>query len=465
MERILQVISAAVWGVPLLMLILGVGIWFTALTGFSQITLFPTAIKRFLSPGNENRNNRRALYTALAATVGTGNLAGVAGAICIGGPGAVFWMWVCGIVGMIIKFAEATLAIHYRKKEQQGETVGGPMYMILRGLPQKTHWLAYVYCFFGVVAAFGVGNATQVNAAVDSICAAMRSANISLSGIHRFIIGCVIAILVLVGLWSGSGKLSQITEKIVPVATVSYLLLGCGVLIKYRAGIIPALETIVRGAFCPQAVTGGVVVSAFLCIRTGASRGVFTNEAGMGTAAIAHASAEVKHPAEQGLMGLIEVFVDTILICTMTALVILCSGVQIPYGTDPGVSLTSAAFASVYGPSASFLTAVMVCCFGIATVLGWSLYGGRCAQFLFGQNCWRTFALLQSAMVVISAVMQTETVWLFAEIVNGLMAIPNLIALTYLSPVLFALTASFKKGIKKYLQPERLEVGTLFKSR
>ena len=235
----------------------------------------------------------------------------------------------------------------------------------------------------------------------------------------------------------------------VPFASVIYLILGILVLLINHVNIPVAFTCILHGAFHPRAVSGGMVGSMFAALRVGASRGVFTNEAGMGTAAIAHGSAMVEYPAQQGLMGIVEVFIDTIVICTMTALVILCSGVQIPYGSDPGISLTSAAFSGVLGRWVSTVLAVMVCCFAIATVIGWGLYGGRCAQFLFGNGCWRKFVIIQTITVIVSAVLETGTVWVLAEIVNGLMAVPNLITLLWLSPELIRLTKSYCTKGKK----------------
>lgn len=444
MYELLETVNAAVWGLPLLILILGVGIYISIRTGFVQFRLFPKALMAFLRQfsrknGDEGASSYRALCTALAATVGTGNLAGVAGAIAIGGPGSIFWMWVCALIGMATKFAEATLAVRYKQLGEDSEIVGGPMYMIRNGLHKKWHILAYIYCFFGVVASFGVGNATQINTVIggaESIAAAF-DAEFSLT--CKIILGCILAVLLTVMLLGGAKRIGNVTEILVPVVSVGYILLGVVVLVL-RADVIPgAFRAIIKGAFTPQAVTGGTVGSLFATLRIGASRGVFTNEAGMGTASIAHASGNVKHPADQGLMGIIEVFLDTIVICTITALVILCSGISIPYGTDTGVVLTAEAFSAVFGEWICIPLTFALCCFAIATVLGWGLYGARCAQFLFGNGAWKKFAILQGLMVVIGAVLNTNTVWLMADIVNGLMAIPNLIALFLLTPELIKL--------------------------
>ena len=450
MFRFLEWLDGAVWGLPAMVLILGVGLYLSLRTGFVQLALFPGAIRLFVSRlrsggGEEGTVSPfRALCTALAATVGTGNIAGVAGAIAIGGPGAIFWMWVCALLGMITKFAEATLALRYRLKNSSGEYVGGPMYMIQNGMGKKWRWLAGVYSFFGVVAAFGVGNATQINAVITGIDEVILFFGGRPGKQVDLLIGAALALLVTMMLSGGAKRIGAVAEMLVPFASVAYLLLGFGVLAVCWRQIPDAFYRIFRGAFSPRAVTGGCVGSAMLALRTGVARGVFTNEAGMGTASIAHASAKVAHPAEQGMMGIVEVFADTIVICTMTALVILCSGVEIPYGTDPGAALTTQAFAGIYGGWVSVFLAAALCCFAFATVLGWGLYGIRCAEFLFGAGAVRAFSLLQAAVVILGAVLETGTVWLLSETVNGLMAIPNLITLAVLSPELIRLTKEYR---------------------
>ena len=376
---------------------------------------------------------------------GTGNIAGVAGAIAIGGPGSIFWMWICALLGMVTKFAEAALAVRFRIKSQ-GEYVGGPMYMITQGLGPKWKPLATAYAFFGVVAAFGVGNATQINAVVTGVNQALTAFGGTPSVVGNLLLGLVLAVLIGWMLMGGAKRIGAAAEMLVPFAAAAYLLLGGMVLIARFQAIPTAFAAIFRGAFAPKAVTGGVVGSALMTLRTGVARGVFTNEAGMGTAAIAHGGAWVEHPAQQGLMGIMEVFLDTIVICTMTALVILVSGVPIPYGTDTGAALTTEAFRAVCGPWATVFIAAALCCFAFATVLGWGLYGIRCAQFLFGHGAFRGFAALQVGAVVLGAVLNTGTVWLLSETVNGLMAIPNLITLAALSKELARLTKEVPFG-------------------
>ena len=325
----LQQIYRWVWGVPTLVLILSVGLYLSLRTGFCQLRLLPGALRLFFSrlsgksEAGEGVSSFQALCTALAATVGTGNLAGVAGALALGGPGAVFWMWICGIFGMVIKFAEASLAILFRQKNTAGEWVGGPMYMIRLGLPKTFRRLAPVYAFFGLIAAFGVGNAIQINTVVSSVADTAAAYGFDLTGWGKLILGVVLAVLVGALLLGGAKRIGRACELLVPFAAGLYLLLGLVVLIARWQAIPAAFSAIFHGAFSPRAVTGGAVGSVLTTLRTGVSRGVFTNEAGMGTASIAHASAAVDHPAQQGMMGIVEVFLDTVVICTVTALVIL----------------------------------------------------------------------------------------------------------------------------------------------
>ena len=451
MMHALNALHDLVWGAPGLILILGTGIYLTVITGFAQVRLFPGALRRFagMFRGSKEKKNGispfQALCTALAATVGTGNLVGVAGAICLGGPGAIFWMWVCGLLGMATKFAEATLAVRYRIRRGT-EFVGGPMYMIRQGMEKRFHFLAGVYSFLGVIAAFGVGNATQINAVVTGINNVLTRFGGQASTRGNLLMGLVLAALVGAALLGGAKRIGQTAEKLVPFASACYIVL-CAALLVLRADAVPgAFRAIILGAFSPRAVTGGAIGSAFRALSVGCSRGVFTNEAGMGTASIAHASAEVSHPAEQGLMGIMEVFLDTIVICTMTALAILCSDVPVPYGMDVGGDLTTAAFTLVLGDWVSIFLSMFLTCFAFATVLGWGLYGARCGEYLLGPGAWKGFAAFQTAAVVLAAVMKTETVWQLAETVNGLMAIPNLIALLWLSPELKQLTKEYIHG-------------------
>ena len=441
-----------VWGAPTLLLILGTGVLFSVKTCFAQLRLLPRSCQSFLGKlvgkGEEQEgiSSFQALCTALAATVGIGNLAGVAGAIALGGPGAVFWMWISGILGMAVKFAEATLAVHFRRRGADGNWIGGPMYMIEAGMTPRWKFLGSAYCFFGIVAAFGVGNATQVNAVLGGIRESAAAIGTDLAPKWDYLIGIGLAAVIGMVLLGGARRIAEVAELLIPFAAGGYVLL-CLIVLGLRWQAIPnAVAAIVEGAFCPRAVTGGAIGSVFISLRTGVSRGVFTNEAGMGTASIAHAGAAVEHPVQQGLMGIMEVFLDTIVICTLTALVILCSGVPIEYGLDAGAALTSRAFCAVLGDWASIIIALALCLFAFATILGWGLYGARCAEYLFGDGVWRKFAVLQMIAVVLGAVVNTAMLWRMAEIVNGLMAIPNLIILWVLSPKMRQLLKDFNCG-------------------
>ena len=450
----LNTVNGILWGVPVLILILVVGVTISIGCGWPQFRLFPAALKGFFQSFKGNNAEKsvspyKALCTALAATVGTGNLAGVAGAIAIGGPGAIFWMWVCALLGMATKFAEAALAVRYRERNADGLYVGGPMYMVKNGMPVKWRPLACIYCFFGVVAAFGVGSATQVNAVLGGINSALAAFGYSSSRNVDILLGIVISIVMAFALLGGAKRIGSIAAFLVPFASAFYILLCAGVLIAKADAIPFALSSIINGAFCPQAVTGGMIGTAFQTIRIGAARGVFTNEAGMGTASIAHASAEVSHPVQQGCMGILEVFLDTIVICSMTAFMILVSGIEIPYSYDLGIQITADALTSVYGSWVCVPLASALCCFAVATIMGWGLYGVRCAQYLFGESAFKRFIALHAASILCGAVLSTGVVWTLSEIANGLMAIPNLIILITLNPELIRLTKEYRDIYRK----------------
>ena len=454
MGEILDKVYSLVWGVPMLVLILGVGALLSLRTGFAQLRLFPAACRDFWKrlrgkPSDSSGVTPfQALCTALAATVGTGNLAGVAGALAIGGPGAIFWMWICALLGMMTKLAEAALSVRYRVTEG-GQTLAGPMYTIRHGLGKSWAWLGAIYSFFGVIAAFGVGNATQINSVVTGFHDCLQVFGFAGSRTLDYVLVGILSLVILVLLLGGAGRIGRITETLVPIAATAYLLLGTVALMLRLDAIPDAFRQIFQGAFQPTAVTGGMVGSMMSTLRVGVSRGVFTNEAGMGTAGIAHGGAQVNHPVEQGLMGIIEVFLDTIVICTLTALVILCSGAPIPYGTEADAALTASAFSAVLGDWVRVLIALSLCMFAFATILGWGFYGARCAQYLFGPRAWNKIAWLQALTVILGGILSTKTVWRLAEIVNGLMAVPNLIALAALSPELCRLILDYQRKTGK----------------
>ena len=390
----------------------------------------------------------RALCTALAATVGTGNIAGVAGAIAIGGPGAVFWMLVSAFFGMATKFAESTLAVRFRERTEDGFR-GGTMYMIRHGLGRRFQWLGTVYCYFGLFAAFGVGNATQVNAVVRALEETGAACGFRISGGTGLVIGLLLGTLVMILVSGGGKRIGKAAEILVPVAAGAYVAV-CAVALWLRREALPqAVTGIIRGAFSPEGITGGAVGSVFQTLRIGISRGVFTNEAGMGTAAMAHGSSDAAHPVQQGMMGIMEVFLDTVVICTMTALVILTGGLEIPYGTEAGAELTARALSAGLGRWVPGFLCACLCLFAVATILGWGLYAGRCAEFLLGGMNWKCFALCQGAAVILGSVLDTGIVWTLSELMNALMAVPNLITLFFLLPELRRLTIDYKlRGLR-----------------
>jgi len=449
MGEIRLYVLGAVPELAAMLLILGVGLYLTIRLGVPQLVLLPRALRLFLrrlvSPEKKDGvSSFQALCTALAATVGTGNLVGVAGAICLGGPGAIFWMWVCGFLGMATKYSETALALRYRVKTPAGFS-GGPMYVMTRGLGERFRPMAKLYCLFGIFAAFGVGNAAQINAVVTGCNGLLTRLGGRPEMAGNLLLGVGMAMAVGVLLRGGAGRVGKIAQLLVPFAAAGYILMCALALLVFRGRIAGAFQTIFAGAFCPRAVTGGALGSAFSALRVGCSRGVFTNEAGMGTASIAHASAEAVKPAEQGLMGIVEVFLDAILICTLTALVILVTGVPIPYGQDVGGSLTEAAFAQVYGSWAGVLITAALILFATATILGWGYYGTQFAAFLGGSRGVRCFVAAQSLAVVLGAVLDTRAVWRLSEVFNGLMAIPNLICLAACGSELARITKEYKK--------------------
>ena len=448
-EAVNSAINNFIWGVPAMICIIGVGLILSIRTRFLQIRKFPYSMKvtigRMLKKKEASDGAMtpfQAVCTALAATVGTGNIAGVAGAIAIGGPGAVFWMWVSAMLGMCTKFSEVTLALHFREKNKDGDYVGGPMYYIKNGLKNNWHWLAYLFSAFGVLTVFGTGNATQVNTITTAIDSALYNYNIiskENESTVNIIIGIILAILIALILIGGVKRIGSVTEKLVPFMAVLYIILAIGIVIINYKNVPQVFASIFKGAFSPASVTGGAVGSFFMSLKKGVSRGIFSNEAGLGTGSIAHACADTSKPVKQGFFGIFEVFVDTIVICTLTALVILCSGVNIEYGTAAGAELTISGFTATYGNWVSVFTAVAMCCFAFSTIIGWGLYGTRCIEFLFGSKVNKPFMIVYALVAIVGATMNLGLMWSIAETFNGLMAIPNLIAVFLLSGVVVQL--------------------------
>ncbi len=447
-------VNQFIWGIPAMVCIIGVGLLLSVRTGFLQIRKFPYAIKTTIGRIFRKKDASdgamtpfQAVCTALAATVGTGNIAGVAGAIAIGGPGAVFWMWCSALLGMCTKMAEVTLAVHFRERNKNGELVGGPMYYMKNGLGPKWKWLAVLYSLFGVLTVFGTGNATQVNTIVTAIDSAVLSYAGKLQGVLptlNLIVGVLVAMLVAMVLLGGIKRIGSVTEKLVPFMALFYVVLALGVVVLNIRRFPAVLQSIVVGAFDPAAFTGGAIGSVFLSMQKGVSRGIFSNEAGLGTGSIAHACADTKKPVKQGMFGIFEVFADTIVICTLTAMVILCSGVPVHYGSAAGAELTISGFTSTYGGWSSIFTAVALCCFAFSTIIGWGLYGSRCVEFLFRTDkVVKPFLVVYSFVAILGATMDLGLLWSIADTFNGLMSIPNLIALLLLSGTVVKLVNAF----------------------
>ena len=439
-----KVVNDFVWGVPAMACIIGVGLLLSVRTGFLQIRKFPFALKTTIGRMFHKKEASdgamtpfQAVCTALAGTVGTGNIAGVAGAIAIGGPGAVFWMWCSALLGMCTKYAEVTLAVHYRERSATGEWVGGPMYYIKNGLGKRWQWLAILYALFGTLTVFGTGNATQVNTITTAINTAFMQFHLVSDAFVptlNLIIGIFCAMLVAMVLLGGIKRIGSVSEKLVPFMALFYVVLGIGVVLLNLERLPGVLQSIFEGAFNPAAFTGGIIGSLFVSMQKGVSRGIFSNEAGLGTGSIAHACADTQKPVTQGMFGIFEVFADTIIICTLTALVILCSGTPVTYGVAAGAELTISGFTTTYGSWSSIFTAVALCCFAFSTIIGWGLYGSRFVQFLFRSNkVVRPFLVIYSFVSILGATLDLGLLWDIADTFNGLMSIPNLIALLLLS--------------------------------
>ena len=456
--RVNQVVNNFIWGLPAMVCILGVGLLLSVRTNFLQIRKFPYAIKTTLGRIFKHKDASdgtmtpfQAVCTALAGTVGTGNIAGVAGAIAIGGPGAVFWMWCSALLGMCTKFAEVTLAVHYRERSDAGEWVGGPMYYIKNGLGKRWQFLAVLYSLFGVLTVFGTGNATQVNTITTAIDTALLEFHIVAEDILptlNLVIGILCAMLVAMVLLGGIKRIGSVSEKLVPFMALFYVILAVGVVLLNLPRLPYVIEEIFAGAFNPAAFTGGAIGSLFLSMKNGVSRGIFSNEAGLGTGSIAHACADTRKPVKQGMFGIFEVFADTIVICTLTAMVILCSSVPVNYGTAAGAELTISGFTATYGGGASLFTAVALCCFAFSTIIGWGLYGSRFATFLFKTDkIVKPFFVVYSFVAILGATLDLGILWGVADTFNGLMSIPNLIALFLLSGTVVKLANEyFREG-------------------
>ena len=441
MLETLNAIDSFVWGPPLLVLLIGTGLMLTVRLHLLQVFRLPRALKLIFTAKNQGEgdvDSFKALCTALAATVGTGNIVGVATAVHAGGPGAIFWMWMAAFVGMATKYAEGCLAVKYRTVDKNGDIAGGPMYYIENGLGKKYKPLAFLFAFFGVlVAFFGIGTFAQVNSIVE-ITRLTTSIPVEYTAI-------VLTILVAAITIGGLQSIARVASKIVPAMAVIYVVSTVAFLVVFADQIPAAVEQIIVSAFTPTAAAGGFLgATVLVAMRNGVARGVFSNESGLGSAPIVAAAAKTKWPAEQGLISMTGTFIDTIIICTLTAMVILCSGTPVNYGTAAGAELTISGFTTTYGGWASIFTAVALCCFAFSTIIGWGLYGSRFLVFLcHSDKVAKPFFVVYSFVSILGATVDLGLLWSIADTFNGLMSIPNLIALLLLSGTVVKLTKEF----------------------
>lgn len=439
MLELMQNINNFVWGPPLLLLLVGTGVYFTLRLGMFQVSKLPTAFRLIFSSdqsGQGDVSSFAALCTALAATVGTGNIVGVATAITTGGPGALFWMWVAAFFGMATKYAEGFLAIKYRTKDANGQAAGGPMHYITLGMGQKWKPLAVFFAISGVlVALLGMGTFSQVNSIASSMSASF--------GLAPQLVSIVTAISIAFFIFGGIEKISDISTKIVPFMAILYILASVTVLALHWEQLLPTLALVFKSAFTPAAAVGGFTgATVQQAIQRGIARGVFSNESGLGSAPIAAAAAKSDNPVEQGLISMTGTFIDTLIICTLTGLTILVTGQWSVEGLA-GAPLTQAAFATVFGNTGSIALTISLVLFAFTTILGWSYYGERCIEFLFGTKSILPYRLVFVAMVALGGFLKLDLIWTIADIVNGLMALPNLIALLALSPVIIKETRQY----------------------
>jgi alanine or glycine:cation symporter, AGCS family len=442
METITNIVSwvnGVVWGIPMLVLILGVGIFLTFGLKLLTIIKIPFGFKLLWKgriPGDAagEMSPFNALMTSLAATIGTGNIAGVATAIFLGGPGAVFWMWMTALVGMATKYAEAVCAVQFREKDERGKFVGGPMYYIQNGLGPKWKWLAILFALFAGIAGFGIGNMVQANSIANAL-----NANFA---IPEWMTGVVLVVLVGAVLLGGIERISNVAGALVPFMAVAYIGASLVVLVLNADAIPSSIALIFKYAFTPAAATGGFAGAAvWAAMRFGVARGVFSNEAGLGSAPIAHAAAQTKGPVSQGLVAMLGTFIDTLIVCSFTALAILSTGAWT--SGETGAALTSKAFDLALPGFGGYIIAIALTIFAFTTILGWSYYCERSLQYLFGVKIIKPFRVVWSLAALVGATLKLGFVWLLADTLNALMAIPNLIALALLSPIVFKITKEF----------------------
>ena len=440
----INILNSWAWGPPMLALIALTGLYLTiGLKAYPVRHLkngFTELWRGRHRQGEGEISGFNALMTSLSATIGTGNIAGVATAVAMGGPGAIFWMWVIALVGMATKYSEAVLAVRFREKNAQGHFVGGPMYYIRNGLGPKFKWLAGTFAFFGMLAGFGIGNGVQANSVAD----AMHHIEIGGQGIPEWATGLAVAALVALVLIGGIRRIAEVAGKLVPFMAISYLIAGVILLIIYADRLPEAFSVIITHAFTPVSAAGGFAgATVWAAIRYGVARGVFSNEAGLGSAPIAHATATTDSPVRQGTIAMLGTFIDTIIICSVTGLVIVASG-EWQSGAS-GATLTTAAFNSGLPVIGQYIVTLGLAVFAFTTIIGWSFYGERCTEYLFGLKAVPVFRFIWVIAIPVGATQQLDLAWLIADTLNALMALPNLIALILLSPVVFRLTQEYLK--------------------
>lgn len=444
MLDLLNEIDSFVWGPPLLALLVGTGIWLTIRLNLLQVLKLGDALKLIFSAKNDGSgdvNSFKALCTALAATVGTGNIVGVATAVKAGGPGAIFWMWVAAFFGMATKYAECLLAVKYRTVDANGAISGGPMYYIENGLGKKYKPLAVLFAVFGILCAyFGIGTFAQVNSIVEIT-------RIS-AGIPVVYTGIALTVLVAVVTIGGLKSIAHVASKVVPLMALLYFITTIGILITFADKVPAAVAMIIESAFNPTAASGGFLgATVMMAMRNGVARGVFSNESGLGSAPIVAAAAKTKWPAEQGLVSMTGTFIDTIIICTLTGLTLVVTGVW--QGDLNGAAMTEQAFVMGFPTFGSLLLMVGLVLFAFTTILGWNYYGERCVEYLMGVKAILPYRLIFIGLIACGPFLKLEEIWVLADIVNGLMAIPNLIALLALTGVVVAETKKYQQHLQE----------------
>ena len=437
MTELITTINGWAWGPVMLVLLLGTGLYLSLGLRFMTIRKIPTALRLLLQGrkghGAGDISPFSALMTSLSATIGTGNIAGVATAVALGGPGALFWMWITALVGMATKYAEAVCAVTYREQDERGNYSGGPMYYIRNGLHKRWHWLAYAFALFGSLAGFGIANTVQSNSVSQALNGAFN--------VPPIVTGLVLMALVGAVVLGGIKRIASVASYLVPAMALSYILLSLVVILMNASAVPAALVTIVESAMSGSAAAGGFAgASVWAALRFGVARGIFSNEAGLGSAPIAHAAAKTDQPVQQGMIAMLGTFIDTLVVCTMTGLVIVIMDV-IPSGVS-GASLTSMAFAQAI-PGGEYIVTLGLCLFAFTTMIGWSFYGERCFVFLVGAKGVMPFRVLWVLAIPVGTVVQLEMVWLVADTLNAFMAIPNLIALLLLGPLVFKVSRDY----------------------